>query len=238
MRASDPLASVVGEVSAWGPFFTVHTHAAATAPHPPWRPMRDLVDDPAVLAGRVDAIRSYLAAAGDQPVDRIAVRVAASVTQLGLAARLISPVLGFALHSGLFPSLMWDDLWWQPELGSMFPLSVGLRGGGTPAELIAGPLSDLVRAMRPFSVSERVLWGNVASAINGAVTMIGTARPELTTRAAALVAELSDLPSLRHTGVRHPDGRFQRRSCCLIYQVSPTNGHQTICGDCVLNNRR
>jgi hypothetical protein len=231
MSTPESLASVLAEVSDWGPFFAAATHPRATAPVPPWRPMRELLDDPDVLSGRVAAVRSRLAAG--RPVDRIPVRVAASVTQLGLAARLLSPALGCMVRSGSSPIVDLADLWWQPTPGSLFPLSVGHRPG-EPADLITGPVRELVLAMRAFSVPERVLWGNVASALNGAATMIGTARPDLTPRAIAMTVALLDLPPLRHTSIRRPDGRFQRRSCCLIYRAAPADPRGARCGDCVL----
>jgi len=223
MTAAGSLTSVFAEVSAWGPFFAVDT---STSPAQPWRPMRELLDDPAVLSGRVADVRSFLAAG--RAADQVAVRVAASVTQLGLVARLLSPALGCAVHSGLFPVMDLAGLWWQPRLGSTFPLALPDPGTGTAQDLISGPIRDLVRAMRVYSVSERVLWGNVASAINGAATMIGTAR------AAEVASQLLDLPPLRTTSTRLADGRFRRRGCCLIYQASPDNRRAAVCGDCVL----
>jgi len=228
------LTPVLVEVSAWGPFFAVETHSVAAIPAPPWRSMRELLDAPDVLSGRVEAVRSSLATATGQPPDGVTTRVAASVTQMGLVARLISPSLGCMVLSGSFPAMDLNELWWQPKRGSLFPLSVGHREAGTPEDLLAGPVHDLVRAIRALSVSERVLWGNVASAINGAATMISVARPDLASHAHALTTTLLDLPPLRHTSTRHPDGRFQRRSCCLIYQASPTNRREAVCGDCIL----
>jgi hypothetical protein len=228
------LADAVASVSALGPFFAVDTHDEDATPVAPWRPLRELVEDRAVLSGRITAVRDYLAAVAGRSVEDLPVRIAASVTQLGLAARLLSPAIAVTVHSGLVPNLRLADLWWQPQLGSMFPLSVCYRAGGTRADLLSGPVHELVAACQPFSVSPRILWGNVASAINGAVTMIGTARPALADRAGALAADLLALPPLRHTSTRRQDGRFQRRSCCLIYQAAPTPDRAAVCGDCVL----
>jgi hypothetical protein len=228
--AFGPLAAAVAEVSGWGPFFAASTHDTGDVPVPPWRPMTELVDDPAVLRERVTSVRGYLAEGGG----RVAERVAASVTHLGLVARLVSPVLGLTVHTGRFPALGLADVWWRPALGGAFPLSIGPVEHDDPARLITGAVRELGTAAGVFSVSERVLWGNVASAINGAATMVGTARPELAARATAVASDLLALPPLRHAGLRHPDGRFQRRSCCLIYRASPGNGRDAICGDCVL----
>ncbi|HEX3791007.1 MAG TPA: hypothetical protein VHW44_24295 [Pseudonocardiaceae bacterium] len=230
MNHLDSLTSVLAEVSDWGPFFAVDTHGADATPVSPWRWLRELVDDPDVLRERVSGVRAYLAAAGGPPPER----VAASVVHLGLVARLVSPALGVAVHTGFFPALDLRDLWWQPELGGSFPLSIGAVDQAGPEGVITGAVRELGAAVGAFSVSEQVLWGNVASAVNGAATMVALARPDLAARAAAVASELLDQPLLRHTSTRRPDGRFQRLSCCLIYRASPTDRRDAVCGDCVL----
>lgn len=198
-------------VSAWGPFFAVRTHDSM--PQPPWRP----VDDPEVLRDRVITVHRYLANGRDLPV-----RVAASVAQLGLVARLISPVLAVSVLTGRILDL--SDAWWQPDVGGAFPLSI-TGSDGNPQAVI----QRLVDATRAFSVSERILWDNVASALNGAATMIAGARPDLAARSATIVSGLLELPPLRNTSTRTDDGRFRRLSCCLIYRATTA-----VCGDCVL----
>jgi hypothetical protein len=210
----------------WGPFFAVHDHPAGAVPVLPWRPLRELLDEPGLLAERIAATHAYLARSGGNP----APRVAASVTHLGLVARLVSPTLGVAVRSGAFPVLDLAELWWQPEPGGMFPLSAHYRTGGSAEELVDGPLRTLTEM---FEVSAKVLWGNVASAINGAATMIASSSPDLAGRAAVLADELLATPLLRNAGVRI-DGRFRRRSCCLIYQAAATPNRDAVCGDCVL----
>lgn len=232
MSRLGPLASVLAEVSDLGPFFTLHSFD--TDAPPPWRSMRELSHDPDVLRQRVFAVRASLAGAGGQRPERVAVRVAASVTHLGLMARLISPALGMAVHTGWFPALNLADLWWQPELGGAFPLAIGAVKRADPDGMLTGAVRELGEAVRVFSVSDRVLWGNVASAINGAATMVGMARPDFASRAARMASLLLEHPLLHDASLRHPDGRFQRRSCCLIYQASPTRSRDAVCGDCVL----
>ncbi|HJP73887.1 MAG TPA: hypothetical protein VJ914_06445 [Pseudonocardiaceae bacterium] len=205
----------------WGPFFAVHEHQQGAAPVAPWRPLRELVDQPGVLAERIAAIQAYLARGGGRP----AWRVAASVTHLGLVARLVSPTLGVAVRTGGFPALDLGEVWWQPELGGTFPLSAHYAPGGSAEALVDGPLRTLTEA---FDVSEKVLWGNVASAINGAATMLAG------DRATALAGELLDTPLLRGASSRRADGRFQRRSCCLIYLAAASPDRNAVCGDCVL----
>jgi len=201
----------------FGPFFAIETHPAGTRARPPWRPMRELVDDPAVLAARVRAVGTRLAAG--RPVEP---RVAASVTHLGLVARLVSPGLAAAVTDGVVPDLDLRHTWWQPVVGGAFPLSVADSAAGLD-QLLDGPIRTLVVATRPFGVSDQILWGNVASALHGAAGMIGA-------RADAVLDELMSRPPLRGTGTTI-DGRFRRRTCCLIYRAAPG---RAVCGDCVL----
>jgi hypothetical protein len=234
---SGSLASALAEAGDWGPFFAVHTHAAGETPLSPWRPIHELVTDRDVLRERVSGVRAYLATASDQPPERVAPRVAASATHLGIVARLVSPFLGAAAHSGRFPAIELADIWWQPELGGGFPLSVPVAEEPDPDKAFLGAVGELGAALGVFSVSERVLWGNVASAVNGAAVALGRTRPDLASRAAAVAAGLLALPPLRQAITRRQDGRFQRSSCCLIYQVSPTNSRAAVCNDCVLTKR-
>jgi hypothetical protein len=55
--------------------------------------MSELVDAPRILRDRVAAVRARLAATGGQAPEAVELRVAASVTHLGLLARLVSPAL-------------------------------------------------------------------------------------------------------------------------------------------------
>lgn len=219
-------------VGGWGPFFAVETHGVDEVPRSPLRRMTELVDDPEVLRRRVSVVRSSLA--GGRPVEDVPLRVAASVTQLGMVARLVAPAIGVAVLTGRFPAVDLSEVWWRPEEGGAFPLSVAYGGRADAAAVIEGPVRQVVEAVREFSVSERIRWGNVASAVNGAATMIGVARPDLVERAAAVTSAVLAVPVLRHTGERAADGLFRRLSCCLIYRASPTNGRAAVCGDCVL----
>jgi hypothetical protein len=226
-----------------GPFFAVHTHREA-APAAPWRAISELVTDPAVLRDRVRAVREYLAAGGGQAPDAVEARVAASVTHLGLVARLVSPALAVAVGDGALLDLDPHHTWWQPTIGGAFPLSVAEHSAG-PVEpdqlvqrlaerLLDGPVRTINAVVAPMSVSGHVLWGNVASAVHGAASMIATGRPSWARRATAIAARLLDLPPLRGTG-DVVAGRFRRRSCCLIYRAAPGRTGP-VCGDCVLTS--
>jgi hypothetical protein len=227
-------------LAALGPFFAVHTHHE-DGPVAPWRPISELVTDPAVLHGRVRTAREYLAAGGGQSPDAVEQRVAASVTHLGLVARLVSPTLAVAAGGALL-DLDPERTWWQPVQGGAFPLSVSADSVTAAApdrlpeliadRLLAGPVRTLGVAALSMSVSEHVLWGNVASAVHGAASMIAASRPSWARRAMAIAARLLELPPLLDTGTT-VDGRFRRLSCCLIYRAAPGRTGP-ICGDCVL----
>ena len=100
------------------------------------------------------------------------------------------------------------------------------------AALLAGPITQIVRAVEAMTVSPRVLWGNVASAVNGAATMIAAARPDLAGPAAETAAAMLANPALTGTYQGRPLRGFRRRNCCLIYRLSPER--PAYCGDCVL----
>jgi ferric iron reductase protein FhuF len=83
-----------------------------------------------------------------------------------------------------------------------------------------------------MSVSPRVLWGNVASAVNGAAAMIAATRPDLAGPAAETASAMLANPALTGTFQGRPLRGFRRRNCCLIYRLSPER--PAYCGDCVL----
>jgi hypothetical protein len=257
------LERVVDGVAALGPFFAIGTHPGDGRPAAPWRPMAELVEDPAVLRHRAEAVRGYLAAGAGRPPEALELRVGASVAQLGLVARLVSPAVGFAALYGGALAVPLGELRWQPVLGGGFPLSLpeealaaALEQPGTGpgpladrlgAELLDGPVRALVEAVAGLSVSRQVLWGNVASAVNGAAAALAIGAPgPVAARARILAGLLQRQPALR--GASAPSvpgaaagrgGGFRRRSCCLIYRAAPpgAGGALPLCGDCVLSRR-
>lgn len=104
---------------------------------------------------------------------------------------------------------------------------------GLAREVLDGPVRELLDPFAALRVSPHILWGNAASAVNGATGMIAAARPDLAAPARALAALLLDRPPLRDTSFRTPSGAFRRRSCCLIYRAAP-GGAGALCGDCAL----
>ena len=168
---------------------------------------------PSVLRSRVDEARATL---GDGPA-----RAAASVDFLGVAARVLSPALAALVSSGRTPLLSLDTVWWRAAVPG--PMRLALTSTSRSAALdeaviepVLVPLVDAYAAM--FALSRKILWGNVASALNGAAMTLRT----------DVSAVLS---SARLAGTaRAMPPRFVRNSCCLLYRF-PGAG---TCGDCVL----
>jgi hypothetical protein len=241
-------------LAALGPFFAVDVHDPTTAPSPGWRPFSDLLDIPGVLLARVEAARAVLATAGERPLDGVEIRVAASVVQLGLTARLLSPLLALASLADVDQVPALEDVRWQNAPGSVFPLSLprpllDAPGAATPdwsrwaCDLIEGVLAPVSRAVAVLTPSGHVRQGNVASAIHGAVTVLASSGPDLVPPARAERARdlgrlLVEQPALRSAATGEPGTPgFRRRSCCLIYRVtdpSLASGARALCGDCVL----
>ncbi|MFE1172900.1 hypothetical protein [Streptomyces sp. NPDC058773] len=261
----EPTAATTTHLAALGPFCAFETHSAGAELSVPWRTLSEVTEGgkengSGVLRERVAAVRSSLAANGGRPPEAVEPRVAASVAHLGLVARVISPVLGLAALHGL-PSrpLTLGELWWASALGGAFRLSLPREavtptadGGTRPVSAIAddlldGPVRALVDAFAPFSVSPRILWGNVASAVHGAATGVTAAAPPLARPARTAALTFLRHPLLRDTHTLEPhmdlhtpqprNGRFTRRSCCLLYRAAP-DAAGALCGDCVLRRGR
>ena len=103
-----------------GGFFTAQTHSGGESPEGKWHSLRELTDDPAPLDARVEYVHATLRAArSDVPK-----RVAASVVQLGVVARILAPALAIEASGWGAVSLTGTDLWWQDDLGGVYPLSL------------------------------------------------------------------------------------------------------------------
>jgi hypothetical protein len=243
--SAEALAAAAGA----GPFFVLEPWAPGAG----WRPVRELVSDPAVLRERVADARAVIASrAGLEPV-AVDERVAASVLFLGLAARLVSPPLGAAVITGVVPYLAVGDLWWRPARGGPWPMAAGPAGARRIGTLtscsqltdaagllvehcvrVAGPVAGAFEAV--FRLSPKVLQGNVASALAGAAWMLAESVPDRAEAAGKLAGRMLALEPLRGTGelVQPDESRARwflvRKNCCLFYRV-PGAG---TCGDCVL----
>ena len=255
-------AGLLADLAALGPYFAVEVHRPGSPLRPPWQSLGELTVSPGALAGRIGEVRGRLAAAAGYPDAAVEFRVAASIAQLGLCARLLSPALGAAATGRTLPVDV-GQARWVPALGGPFRLSlpeaavlgaavpgaavpgaavpgaavpeaaVAAEAGTTATDaLLAGPITQIVRAVEAMAVSPRVLWGNVASAINGAAAMIAAARPDLAGPAAETAAAMLANPALTGTFQGRPLQGFRRRNCCLIYRLSPER--PAYCGDCVL----
>ncbi|MDI5972857.1 (2Fe-2S)-binding protein [Streptomyces sp. SL13] len=247
---TNPSAAVPDEIAALGPYFAFAWHDGDSAPGGPWRVMNEVVDgrSPA-LRDRVTAVRGHLAAGGGRPPQGVELRVAASVAHLGLTARLISPLLALTALYGRPPLLDLARTWWQPELGGVFPLSLPrwTAGPGTPRDdagaVLDGPVRQLVDAVAAVPVSRHILWGNVASAVNGAATVAGASGTDLGRRVRETATRLLNHPDLRDAHTRSgANGAFRRGSCCLIYRAALSAPGAPVpagalCGDCVLAGR-
>ncbi|MFC4565456.1 (2Fe-2S)-binding protein [Nocardiopsis mangrovi] len=245
--------AVLADVGAVNMFFAVEPECDG----PGWVPVGELGRRADLLAGEVAAVRTALAGASGCPIERVEERVAASLFYQGLASRLLSPVVAAAVAHWRIPDPA--GLHWRPDRRGplVFALGEGTAllpvaaardadgsgpGSGAPpgdaAALVAervvdgllAPVGTALRALLP--VAERLLWGNAASALAGAVRSLAEARPALAADARALTAELLARPPLAGLGSvgPAPGHRFTRTTCCLYYRL-PSGG---VCGDCAL----
>ncbi len=166
-------------------------------------------------------------------------RIAASVAQQGLAARLWSAALGCAVLYGRIPDLDPRLLCWDPDgsapddlwLTRLRPLP---GDAATLADTVLhAHLEPLTAALHTrHRVATGLLWGNAASALAGAARQLdlwarADGRPEVAARTRTLTTALLGHPLLADTGTLTGTA-FRRRSCCLYYRL-PGGG---VCGDC------
>jgi ferric iron reductase protein FhuF len=250
MASASGSGGVLDELARLGPLFALDQHPAASLPAAPWRPLDELFEHSGALAERVKGVRAALAAASGQDASDVAPRVAASMVQLGLTGRLVCPAVAVAAITGEVVGLDPGRMRWQPAPDGAIPLSVvedvlpdgtarrpsdpdALAGALAASLLLAGPVAALIEASRPFGVSARVLWGNVASVVHGVPVLIAAVDPHLAMRTETLTTRLLHQPPLAGTHQEHPVSNFRRRSCCLVYQLAPSRA--PVCGDCVLH---
>jgi Ferric iron reductase FhuF-like transporter/FhuF 2Fe-2S C-terminal domain len=234
--------AVLGDLAALGPFFAVDAHRPGELPCAAWRSLSELTTPSEALRNRIGVVRGALAEQSGRDAGQVELRVAASIAHLGLVARLAAPAIAVAA-AGHRLDLRPAGVWWQDVIGGPVPLSVpasaSASAGPSPERGMAesdrlldgliGPLTVAVAELVP--VSERVLWGNVASAVNGAAAQIARQRPEIARQAWLTAAALFRHQSLHQERVP-PGPRFCRSSCCLRYRVF--HGTDALCGDCVL----
>lgn len=219
----------------FGPFFAVA--AVDGVEDTGWTPLGAL-SAPEAVRRRSRAVVTALEAGLDEG-HRVPPRVAASVSQLGLCARISAVALGAAVDGLPIPA---PGRWLvQDRLGG--PIPVGVRrppagDGGTEARptwpeallaLVTPIASATIHTMR---LSPQVVWGNVASGLVGAARMIGAADRPAGEVAETLVEQALDTPALTRTMTASSAAPRRRRSCCLIYRVAGSTA--AVCGDCVL----
>ncbi|MBT2448758.1 (2Fe-2S)-binding protein [Streptomyces sp. ISL-43] len=215
-----------------GPFFTVA--CGKEPPGPGFRPLDELYGD---------RLGPYVGEVGRR-IGSGPGRVAASTAQFGIVSRLWSIALGCAVLSGRVPDLGPGRVWWRLQgAGSLelwLPEPAELPGEAPAlalADSVLGNTAVLDAALRErFGVSPRVLRGNTASGLVGAVRVLTDRVPgeEAASLAAVLLADGGPLGAAG-TFIHEPGlgVAFVRRSCCLYYKV-PGGG---LCGDCVLRTR-
>ncbi|MBB5430657.1 (2Fe-2S)-binding protein [Nocardiopsis composta] len=245
MDGAEPgaLRRALDDIARINPFFEVPALPAGQV-----RPLADLWRDPDYLDAQVAAVRARLAERARIAPQRVEARVAASLFFQGAAARLLSPAVASVLCHGVLADP--DSLGWRTDaFGSLAPARTGERahavapGGGAAAlhrhvlTAVLDPMAGAVRARVP--VASRLLWGDAASALAGAVQALAAARPGAAEAASRTGAELLAGPPLAGLGGPAEPGAgmaesFVRTTCCLYYRL-PGFGK---CGDCALHGRR
>ena len=238
-RSASATAGLLADLAALGPYFAVDVHRPGSPPPPPWQPLDALIGSPDALAGRIGEVRERLAAAAGLPATAVEFRVAASIAQLGLCARLLSPALGAAAAGRALPVDV-GQARWVPALGGPFRLSlagapVAEPGTAAAAALLAGPSPRSSRPSRRWRSRRACCGATSPRPSSGAATMIAEARPDLAGPAAEAAAALLADPALTGTYQGRPLRGFRRRNCCLIYRLSPER--PAYCGDCVLGRQ-
>lgn len=238
--AAAAVGRVLGELSRLGGFFELLPAPSEGLP-PDMRSYAELYGRPELLDARIDSVRQR-----HGPVEA---RVCASIAHLGIAARIVSPALAAAC-AGVVLELPPAALFWHDAPnGRRAALLVDPRGAEVDpddapgvADLLREPLLEqhlrvLGAAVRSrVRIAERLLWGNAASAVGGAVQMIARGRPEWAERADAIGTALIERGPMASLGsVVRPDPAgthrfFVRRSCCLYYRAP----RGSLCGDCAL----
>ncbi|MGC9538992.1 (2Fe-2S)-binding protein [Streptomyces sp. UG1] len=217
-----------------GGFFVLRTAGEVLRPLPT---LAQAYGNP-VPAGQADPLAFRVRKVADT-LHAPELRIAASVAQQGLAARLWSVALGCAALYGHLPDLDPRLLRWDPDgsapddlwLTEVRPLPAD------PATLtdtvVHGHLEPLAAALNArHRIAAGLLWGNAGSALAGAARQFeqwarAHGRTDAAAHAHALTAQLFTHPLLVGTGTRTGTA-FRRRSCCLYYRV-PGGG---VCGDC------
>lgn len=225
----DQVVSALAQLSTVSSYFAVST---GPIPDGEWRPVAQLYTDRTLLADAVDRVQERIGAAD--------FRVAASTFFLGFAARLWSIGLGGLAEHGLLLDLDPDELWYS-ETGLHLSNPVSWQGPDLQSRLAdvvlsrhLAPLAAAVRRLGP--ISEKLLYGNAASAVLGAARALHRHRgAQLATEPCWDLARTVCTDERLTDAVRfnESDTDYRRTTCCLFYRT-PAGG---LCIDCALTHK-
>jgi cobalamin transport system ATP-binding protein len=218
--------ALLAELSEVGPYF-----ATGTGPlDDDWRPVQQLYTDTALLDGIIGRLQAR--------IDAREQRVAVSTFFLGFAARLWSIGVGALAGHRMLPDLAAEHLLFQEAYGQIqlhIEHPVAWQGDGLEPMLadmvLAAHLAPLSAALRRLGpISEKLLWGNAASALLGAARVFDRdASPGPAWQLAGTLCADERLMD----AIRFDSAGCRRTSCCLYYRT-PGGG---LCGDCVFTTK-
>jgi hypothetical protein len=221
----------------FGSFFTLRTDGVDGSSG--WRPVSACLDDTPrgrqVLGRLVDRVGTRLSGP-EVPLPRAKRWIAASVLQLGWAARLTSLYIGSSALGAAAPDLAATALSYR-ELGhggiefgvaSPTPVDASMAWRRLYDDHLALLASAIRRQVR---VGQRLLDGNIASALAGSIGSLARQRCApleiLVTQPWSCPTPMAKLGSWRAT----PVGLSFRRTTCCGYEQLPQGSP---CGDCGL----
>ncbi len=202
-----------------GPFFVLERD-----PAPGSTDLAALIGDPAVTDAVIDRYAERLATTRRD--------IAGSLFLQGWASRVASVHAGCLALGGGVPDLGPANLRFHfPDVGPV-ELTVGdpaLRPvAGGWRQLVDGHLAPLIGAVDDRSgPGARRLWGNVASALAGALVALGRRGHGIPAEFTPMPAELTDYGDWITAGA---GVRYVRRTCCNLFRVEGYG----VCGDCVI----
>ncbi|ORW95674.1 ABC transporter [Mycolicibacter terrae] len=229
----DKVVSALAGLSAVSPYFAVSTGAVEGGG---WRPVTQLYTDQTLLAAAIGNVGDRIGATD--------LRVAVSTFFLGFAARLWSIGLGALAEHGLLLDLDADELWYAESEGTVrlhLADPVAWQGSGLDAlladEILSRHLTPLAAAVRGLGpISEKLLYGNAASAVLGAARALHRHRgAQLATEQCWELARTVCTDERLTETIRFNDAGtdYRRATCCLFYRT-PGSG---LCIDCALTHK-
>lgn len=219
-------AALLAELCEVSSYFTVGTGPLDDG----WQPLQQLYTDAALLDGIIGRVQ--------ERIDASERRVAVSTFFLGISARLWSIGLGALAGHRLLLDLAAEQLLFRETEGQIqlhVEHPVAWQGDDLVpmlADMVLGshlaPLTTALRRLGP--ISEKLLWGNAASALLSAARTFD--RDAKTGPGWQLACRLRSDERLTETILFDKYGH-RRTSCCLYYRT-PGGG---LCGDCALTKK-